>query len=384
MTSKKSKKLAASLKQAGYSANRLFRAIRSGWTPGCHSTHDAKMYLEDRTSEETKTRGLGRPLQFRIIFSSERVTNSEVLWHECQLEVEDDFDLHDASFQPLKTLSKSPRVTFYITPVQALSREPRAEAHNICLSISEAKRECKLLRLYLHAQQKLECDHVSPGSRSITIHTVSPRMVTLEALLAISSRTRDRSKKMLLKPRLFLALTLASAFFQLYDTPWLNREWSKRSIFFLVPLASDNGHQQPVTALDVSQIDLTHPLISESFENNVVPVDSSQQSVPRSAILELGTMLLEIWHEEAIETYCQSSGYDIGSDYFVRASTAQQWLEASEDLMTPSYFDVAARCIRCLFNGVTINPAWDSHALSQGIVEGVIEPLRAQCRPKQP
>jgi hypothetical protein len=93
-------------------------------------------------------------------------------------------------------------------------------------------------------------------------------------------------------------------------------------------------------------------------------------------------MLIEIWNELPFESYASSKHPDPHlDDYFDRCSLAQRWLEELEDSFTPAYFNSAAHCIRCHFDGSPINPDWDNPALSRGLVESVIKPLQEQCRP---
>ncbi|KIW78156.1 hypothetical protein Z517_07989 [Fonsecaea pedrosoi CBS 271.37] len=92
---------------------------------------------------------------------------------------------------------------------------------------------------------------------------------------------------------MLLALTLAISLLQLHDTPWLHESWSKEGIQFMkTPGAKGEG----VSALDV---DFTKPLISREFFSP--SHDSAKHLRPKEALLELGIMLLELWHEKTIE-----------------------------------------------------------------------------------
>ena len=92
-------------------------------------------------------------------------------------------------------------------------------------------------------------------------------------------------------------------------------------------------------------------------------------------------MLLKLWHETTFEAYYANSRFAIIDDkYFKRVKLAQIWLEAEADCMLSFYTQAVARCIKCTFDDTSLNPDWGSEELRRGIIEHVIEPIRAQCK----
>ncbi len=383
-----------SLAQVRNCANRLHAAMIRGWAPGCHPAHEVKLYLEDRGD----TTQLSRPAvrdhtSFRVLFVSGTDTGSGFLWYGSEVHVlEHDTGCHTrATPRPLTTSSTS--ALNYMPKCVLSSSEPAkpdppalSEVTDLCLTLSKAKRE---LQLYLNSQQKLH--HTEPlipdnTAQAPPTSQASNRIINLEALLSASYATNDRSKKLPLKPRLILASILASTLLQLNTTPWLGKLWSKHAIYFLVPAAASvNSTVAPQNSNSTvpSTVDLTHPLVSQTFENGTATPNPECQADPRGTILEFGIMLLELWHETTLETHETEAGRSINDEYSARALSALRWLEESENYILPFYYDVIARCIRCLFDGVPLKPTWDSKELCQGIIKGVIEPLHAQCEPSR-
>lgn len=98
-------------------------------------------------------------------------------------------------------------------------------------------------------------------------------------------------------------------------------------------------------------------------------------------ILELGIMLLEIGHEKTLEDHFSETGAVVNNDFHDRLSLAERWLDDSEDYFTPTYFNVTSRCVKGSFGGVPNITVWDE-TLFKGMVQGVIEPLQEECRPR--
>ena len=391
--SKNSKRLMNSLVHIQSHANRLYSAISLGWAPGCHSMHEARLILEDRIEAPASTakamRG-NKPLDFKIIFALEYSTACDLLWHEGNIKVvEDGPGMKSRPSQvsthapPLSSISTIPTVTFAAIPDPSDEAASALEVQDICRAIAQAKREQIFLQLYLLTHQRLHYCHPVPVQHALNsfqfICTTS-----LASLLTASSTTNDRSDKLPLKPRLLLALTLASTLIQLNATPWLGNTWSKHSIYFSTQPSNDPTLDKH--PLHPSRIDLTRPFLVQSFNNpptalSLTNTPTPHPTDPRQMILELGIMLLELWHETSLESYSSTIKQVTKDSYYDRLSLAQRWLDETEELISPAYFHVVLRCVRCCFDGVPASPVWDE-CLFRGLVIGVVEPLLEQCRPR--
>ena len=247
------------------------------------------------------------------------------------------------------------------------------EVHNICLSFSTAKKKRKLLRLYLLMQQKLRCDQINNSGSTCLLREPMYTM-NLATLLSLWSKTNDLTKKMPINYRLSLALTLASTLLQLNSTLWLSDSWLKKMIFFPVTPTSRTVEGQ----LDLSHIDLSRLLMIRVFSGPQA-LHTSRVAAKRM-ILDLGIMMLELWHETTLKAYYTDLGFEVINEYFKRVKLAQIWLEEKADFILPFYSQAVARCIKCTFDNTSLNPDWESEELQNGIVKYVIEPIRAQCK----
>lgn len=380
-----SRKLANSLDRVRGYAVQLYTAISLGWSPGCHSAHEAKLVLEDRIEEKSSHKGQLRKqnhsLRFQVVFASEPSAEpsggSEVLWHESEINIVDDGEQNENNipFHHDSTQKPSIKVNFPALPPISAALPITTEVQDICLTIREAKREQKKLQLYLHTHHRFRCHH-SPKPGICSLSAAATKTINLETLLSTSTQPVDQSKRMPLLSRLRLALNLSSTLLQLKATPWLATLWSKSTVCYFAPSSLS----------DHSQIDLTRPLISVKFGSGPQITDHKEFSEARRVILELGIMLLELWHETTFEAHCNTLRVTAGKDYHDRVKWAQKWLENSSNLLLPDYHDLVAHCIRCDFannafeNQLCLNPSWENERLIQGFIAGVVEPLRKMCR----
>ncbi|MCJ1424114.1 hypothetical protein MMC29_002001 [Sticta canariensis] len=379
----KSRKVTDSLIRIQKYASHLYRAIADGWTPGCHSTHEARLMLEDRVETVAAASNYPKPsykrqIDFNIIFASDNIPICDILWHEGRVTViEGDLDADSKTSQPITSsaplqITSRPRVTFSIVPKPKGAHPSAEEVNDLCLTICPAKQEKKKLEFYLSLHKRLQyCQPSQPADAAAP--TPFTRTVSLRAILTKSASTSDRSKKLPLKPRLFLALTLASTLIQLVATPWLTSRWSNESIHF----------SSPSQTVEPSQIDLKRPLLTREFQNPPNAIGMPQhQPEPREMILELGIMLLELGNETTLEDHFSGTNHIINHEYHARLSLAVRWLDESEPHLTPTYFDVTARCIRCHFDGIPYPAVWNED-LFMALAQYVIDPLQEQCRPTQ-
>ena len=304
-----------------------------------------------------------------------------MLWHESEINVLDCVEQNehaDAVPSPHNPAQRpSIKVNFANLPSTSVAQPVTTEVEDICLTLREAKREQKKLQLYLHTHHRFRCRH-SPSLGVCSTLGGATNTINLEALLSKSTHSRGPSARIPIRSRLILALNLASTLLQLKATPWLATLWSKSTVCCFAPS----------TLADYSQIDLTRPSISVKFGSGVQITDRQKFPEARRAILELGIMLLELWHETTFEAHCDALGVTVSNNYYDRARWAQEWLETSSDsdLLLPDYHDLVAHCVRCDFannpfdNQLCLNPTWENERLTQGFITGVIEPLRKMSR----
>lgn len=156
-----------------------------------------------------------------------------------------------------------------------------------------------------------------------------------------------------LKLRMLLALRLASNLLQLLQTQWLRNAWSKDNIYFLLrPIADATGGSQ-----DQLYIDFSRPFVSLVFDGNDGSAAPQKNVEPKIALLELGILLLEIWHERTLET--KFSLKEAPSGYYERLLLASRWLDETDDPLLTLYDKATSHCIRGMIGGETRLRTWE-------------------------
>jgi hypothetical protein len=114
-----------------------------------------------------------------------------------------------------------------------------------------------------------------------------------------------------------LAITLVASVFQLIQTPWLKKSWSKRSIIFI--RVRDDGV--------ANSVDIKYPILMEEFMPPLPPTQSSNES-DQIILLALGIMLLEIASGTSIDVVRKSEDLGIFSTPNNKTdhNTALRWL----------------------------------------------------------
>ncbi|KAL2827451.1 hypothetical protein BJY01DRAFT_255715 [Aspergillus pseudoustus] len=101
-------------------------------------------------------------------------------------------------------------------------------------------------------------------------------------------------------------------------------------------------------------------------------------------MLELGILLLELWHSESFETFASESNLTLAKNFGSRYEVAQGWISLNENEgdMPPFYFDAATRCIECTFATSSPKPDWKDVTFQKSVSQYVIKPLLDICPAK--
>ncbi|KAM7204850.1 hypothetical protein V8F33_001439 [Rhypophila sp. PSN 637] len=172
------------------------------------------------------------------------------------------------------------------------------------------------------------------------------------------------------KQRYLLALTLASSFLQLLDTPWLPVSWKRSDIVFLLHNQQTDLSQQlqPYLKRDISLLPLSH-----TPSTNLLSLGSG--SGGKTTIIDLnrsldklGILLLELCFGQLLETQYNKMRLTPGAgeertifDLYV----ARSWLYEVEDEAGREYFEAVAWCL-----GSASSDKWRADML-----KNVVEPL---------
>ena len=196
------------------------------------------------------------------------------------------------------------------------------------------------------------------------------KTVSLEEILSDEKHLNDLRKRWNWNQRMVLAFRLASSLLQYHSTPWLNRLWTKKDICFLRSDSLIPGGSFLFEA--------DHPFINHVFTNSPKSASSHPHSAKQS-VLDLGIILLEIWHVMAFETYIAAENLTVDESYGSRYDAATKWLNDTADNILPFYLDAACRCIEGTLSCNAPMLDWDDVQFRKSVCEGVVRPLWENC-----
>ncbi|KAL9116788.1 MAG: hypothetical protein Q9187_006683 [Circinaria calcarea] len=318
---------------------------------------------------------LGQPLvTFQIELGPMAASGAKNAWHYAQVDVlnDDEAQFHESGSTSVEPVRRS-RITINLP---ARDGPLRANVQNICLSLSQASRENKLLKLYLSERGQFTSCHCPPLPLSRgCVSDSAPDITTLDCLLQEAKETKDFAKRWSWNQRIVLAHRLASSLLQLHTTPWLGRSWTKQGIYFL--------RTHPSCAADKVALgfDANQPFITCDFPADLRSEVGSPPSAKQS-LLELGILLLEIWHVTSLEAYVAEVSLDLNSTYGSRYEASKKWLDDTADNILPFYLDPVCRCIEGTFASSFPTLQWDDVELRKSVCEGVVRPLWDNCPSK--
>jgi len=163
--------------------------------------------------------------------------------------------------------------------------------------------------------------------------------MTLKAFLLSDNKSSHHSTLLPLRLRMLLAPRLASNLLQLLQTQWLQSAWSKDMIYLLLrPTGEGNNASR-----DDLHIDFSRPFVSLTFDNNNASALPQQSVDPKVALLELGILLLEIWHKRTLETQFSSKEATVG--YYEHLALALKWLDDMNNPLPEQYDKAVSHCV---------------------------------------
>ncbi|KAJ5739887.1 hypothetical protein N7533_012671 [Penicillium manginii] len=349
-------------------AQRLYSAISSGCTDECHLEHETRLFLQTRSSEmntkHQKPQILKQtPLSFSITFSPRPVSSHpEFLGNKYQVRVlEEDLDQFDESAERQRVVQIS-----LPSPPKGPSASPR-QIKDICQYIQLAHENKQPFDLYLSRSAKLcSCSgSVGPdlemGMDDKGFHDV----LTLRDVLLSMQDTKTITPQWTMNQRMALSFNIASSILQLHSTPWLKSPLISSSIRFMPN--SLNFKNAP------------RPFILSAF-----PIQNEPASpcTAKTSLLELGILLLEIWHIKTIDSYACEKSLQDSNCYGHRYEVARHWLDISDDSMLPFHLELVTRCIECTFATSSATPDWSDITFRKSVCEYVLKPLWDNCPQK--
>ena len=142
------------------------------------------------------------------------------------------------------------------------------------------------------------------------------------------------------KERLKLCVNLASSVLQLHETEWLREKWTKQDIFFI---------REPVGASVRQNIDLSHPVVHQSFTASAPPTpqDLAESLLVRcnKSLVCLGIVLIELCYWKDLHSLQNgNSGSTVGGAS-AEHSIAVGMIDQLYDEAGFNYGESVRRCI---------------------------------------
>lgn len=332
------------------SAAALHGAISRSWNRQCHTAHHAHLYLSTRLDCFERSAPKRRPDQsavpeFKVAL--EGLTGSANKVHFTgtikTLELEPPLVVDGAI---------GPSIRFNLPSKPACTAK---DLRDICQSITQASQAQKLLRIFLNHEHRLSYEYSDP----------EPPKATDSCFISLEKLLESPPPELSLKQRLKLALLISSSLLQLYNTAWLfgpRKEW-----FFFHEDSGLGG-----------AVDLDHPFVSCCFADAAAAGKNSRQPQSALTILNLGILIIELWHNQTIESFCRQSHRALDDSFDNRQSNARRWLNETEGNFISTVFEAAVRCVECRFDVADID--LDDDRIRKRLVEAVVKPLLENCR----
>lgn len=345
-SSRRSTKTIRFLQNVRNRAMSLYSAIASIWNRQCHDDHSARLTLDHRLSVfdlgmKGRLPGKQSAINFNVIFEASTGTGKP-FYHTSIIEVLDG-DIWD------KDTAVKTNISFQLPS----NKTSLTDLDDICQAVSDVKTAHKASKLYLIHDQRLQYpEKTSAVTTSITGN---------QGCISLADLIKSSTTRLKLNERVLLAATVASSMMQLYSTPWLPDLRKERLLFQSKPGAGQG-------------FCIERPIVRCSFANST----SGSQVSSRKTLLDLGILIIELWHNQTIESFCAANTIQLQDTYDSRQGAARRWLNEEEGEFVPLVFEAAVRCVECGFDCIKLD--LNDEAIQKSLFEGVIKPLWENCR----
>lgn len=369
-SSRKALQLSKALRRIHLLAIDLYTALcRCCGRGTCHSKHEANILLEDRYDVVDKilrpprTTKMASMIAFQLSIEGNHLTSSQTWWHELPIQVLHKCE-HDTTIpSPLSRVS-------FIGPIDTGGSNTTSihtsfvPIDDFCAAITAAKVGAQPVSFVLSATSQIRT--IITQEKTI-IEQDNVQKITLKAIIS-GCQSLSYSTAFSLRLRMLLALRLASSLLQLSKTKWFDHTWSNEAIFFLL---------RPTNEVNLQSIDFSRAFVSAAIDDSDLNTTAVPSTQPKVALLELGILLLEIWHMTTLETYFNLETAPIA--YYERLARALEWLEDSQNPPPDLYESAASSCIRGI-PAIARQTGWDANEIWNCVCKDVVEPLSQNCK----
>ncbi|PIG89847.1 hypothetical protein AARAC_005881 [Aspergillus arachidicola] len=363
-------KFTATLSVVQSYAYRLYSAVACGCIARCHPEHEARLFLQTRSSAMNKhhPKSLKKPaISFMMTFCPHPMPSCPpLLNNKYEVKVlEEDLD----HFEDNLKIDRGIQQVVQINPPSP-PRTPSPSAQQIddlCRFIHQAYESSQSLNLYLSRCAKLCYSHgpVDPGINMKIDDTPSHDTITLKDALFSMQDPKSTAPEWTINQQMALSFNITSSMMQLHSTPWLAFPLTSSSVRFTPESMKLKGTPQP--------------FIVSAFP---IPNQATTPYTTKASMLELGIMLLEIWHLRSIDSYASERALEMNNSYGTRYEIARNWVSFSDDNMLPFYLELVTRCIECTFATTSATPDWSDLTFRKSVCEHVLKPLWENCPQK--
>lgn len=345
-------------------ASNLYTAISTSWEQDCHEEHEVKLRLEDRLGEfkhHHKAEATKSALHiFELVFVGS-FPSQHRLWHETTVHVlrptANDQDGDDEQTSTAAVQQKPPKVKVAIVqPSTGPERQKPRKIQGICSAIQQAQADQEDLHFMLTSRRRF----ARPPTRKGWVSSCKYKdTVSLSNILDAKCSNKEARGLSSWATKVNLALLVASNFLQLLETPWIRRKLCSSAVSFLQDTPD--------------QLDLSRPFLCCPFGPAVAATSCDARLPVSDALVELGIMLLEIWHATTLR---QKFGLDAEPAGRERQMKALDWYEEVDTQLPGRYCQAIFHCISGIRGAIPGELRSDDMRLWESMCEKVIQPLR--------
>lgn len=358
----------------------LYNCLMSNWPCQCRMSHKASLRLDIRTSsKEDKL----LDIKFEVVFVF--CDNGGIgpwHWRDTEIRSVDIPEVYAQSFRRKQRLiihseggnglfpptqSSGRRVAFANLPSPPSSRTPSltpssinaAKIENLCAALARQETAACCLGYLGDGHSQHYVYMAAPQ------HPAQPTQPTMSLYQILSDETRSPSISIKPKDRYELAVLLSSTILQLYNTPWLSDNWTRKDIYLL----SVKAEQATTLAKNF--------YISKGF--SALPTLSAESDpelalLRNASVFNLGLALLELTFGHPVEYYEDEKDLRNGvRTIMTNRLIAERLIGKIEDFEGKRYSDVVYRCIYCDF-GCRVT-SFENEEFRQNFYKGVVVPL---------
>ncbi|KAI1773628.1 hypothetical protein F4818DRAFT_452687 [Hypoxylon cercidicola] len=344
--------------QVQINATPLFAAMCKVCTCKCHDKHKVLMRLDNRVPVQREKPRLVRKTDtiFSLVFELEDHLQ-EALVKASQSANDSGAGAPCQGMATKIPIFKFP--TLVINPIPGGGSEEgnkSTKLTDICRHASHARLSGHVIKLQLTKGDLSILEEPHEAQRHFSTST------TLERFLW--DGIKDEDARMTPKQQTLLALDIAASILQLRQTCWFNLPFNSKGIRFLI---QDGGKTK--TAIH-------GPFVEQTIEDPSGWSDTSEGPDPKTALLQLAILLLEIWHHRPLEMWTAKTGM-AGVESKEARIAAIQWLEMTSERLPPHHLTAIEQCLAICSGRLRF---WDDREFLKQYCENIIKPLQESCK----